>query len=325
MNGTADIIPMPGVTIVGQQPVSLYEANLVAEAAQRRLDVVSDTAPLLATLRARLNRLDTRIREQAHELSIARRRVREANLRAYSPQFSPRVYWGGVFLAFLGELAIAKAVLDFLEQPETESWMMAVTLGILVFASAKTTAKVVRQHMWRHGRWPEVALAAVANLALIFLFWEVAQLRTMLTGNEATGAANLAIQLVLYLSMVFWSMMQVDPELEAEQLAGRIRKLEAGLDGSIGLCKEREGLANQHNAALAKAETNIRTIEEDGAQRVYQYRDANALRRPAGSTPDWFAQPITSAAFEPLHLGRPVEQHPGTSHDIDTWDPQFRS
>jgi len=312
-----------GSIIIGSQPVAPYEANLIAQAAQKRLYIAGGARPLLARLSGRINRLDTCIGVEEHELAVARQRVRDADLRAHTPQFAPGVYWTGIALAITGELAIAKAALDFLDQPEPESWMMALTLGILVFASAKTTARMIRQRPWKLGRWSDVALAVLANLVLGFLFVQVAELRTLLSGNPASGVVNLAIQTTLYVAMVFATMGQIDPEHEAEQLAGRIRRLARTLNAAgTGLWPRRVALAEQHNVTLAKAEVAIRSIEEDASERIYQYRDANSRRRPEGTIPPWFQRPISGAAFEPIALGHPVDRHPNDSKTVAEWAPK---
>lgn len=290
--------------------VSPYEANLVAQAAQARLGIARAAATRLATLRASLNRLDDRIASTGAELARLRREAQDAGDRPWQPPIPPVLLWLAIALIFIGEMAIAKAAFDFLEQPELESWLMAGSFALLLLLAAKTTARVVRQHLWAHGRWPELIFAAVANAVILWLLLEVAGLRALLSEGGASSMANTLLQLGLYVAVGFVSLLQVPPCPQAEQRLARIARLDRRLHGAPhGLWPRRARLADRHNAALADAEARIREAEEDCAVRVYQYRDANARAR-SDAAPAWFRTPLPAGVFEPIDLGRPVDPHP---------------
>ena len=178
--------------------------------------------------------------------------------------------------------------------------------------AAKTTARVVRQHLWAHGRWPEVAFAVLANGLLVWLLFEVAELRALLSGGGASSMANTLLQLGLYVTVAFVSLLQIPPCPVAEQRLARIGRLERKLHGEgTGLWPRRARLADRHNQALADAEARIREAEEDCAERIYQYRDANARAR-TDAAPPWFRNGIPASLFEPLDLGQPVDPPPAS-------------
>jgi hypothetical protein len=124
--------------------------------------------------------------------------------------------------------------------------------------------------------------------------------------------ANTLLQLGLYITVAFVSLLQIPPCPVAEQRLARIGRLERRLHaGRTGLWPRRAHLADRQHQVLADAEARIREAEEDCAQRVYQYRDANARARK-DAAPPWFRNAIPAALFEPLDLGRPVDPHPET-------------
>lgn len=297
-------------TGTGRIAVSPYEANLVAQAAQKRLGLARAAATRLASLRASLNRLDDRIGTAAAERARLANEARDAGDRPWHPPIPPALHAGAIFAIFVGELAVAKAAFDFLRQPELESWLMAGSLALLLLLAAKTTARVIRQHLWAHGRWPEVAFAVVANAIFVWLLFEVAQLRALLSGGGASAMANTLLQLGLYAAVAFVSLLQIPPCHKAEQRLARIARLDRQLHATPqGLWHRRAKLADQHNMTLADALAGIRAVEEDCAERVYQYRDANARAR-TDETPAWFRNALPAAVFEPIDLGRPVDPHP---------------
>lgn len=218
---------------------------------------------------------------------------------------------GGRLTSDGGVLVLAKAGFDLLGAAEIEALAIAVTIGLLILVSSKTTSRVLRQKLWAHGRWAEVAMAIATNSAIAVLFWQVAVLRAQATGLPGTGFANFAVQSVMYLAMVYWSMLQLNPCPEAEQALDALNRLESRLHGARrGLWTRRVRIANEHNRALEEALVQVRAIEETAAARIYEYHDGVSQTRE-GPLPAWMARPIGPHLFAPLDLGQQVDCHPG--------------
>lgn len=290
------------------QVVAPYEANLVAQAEQKRLSIARPALVALARLRASINRVDHSLAHHGEELNDARRRVREGDNRAYAAALSRLGYWVGVTLLLVLEMTLNKGALDQLRIEELHAWMSAGFISLVNFFAAKSSARVLRQWPSMIGEPAPWLIALAANAALVASLSLLAGLRAQEAAASGTGFVFLALQLAGYSAILFLSFHQIDPSSAREQLTRLIQLLETRVDV---LWRERVALADRHNTGHEQAGVALRDIVQDCNERVYQYRDANMQAR-SGPSPDFFNHALSPMVFEPIDLGHQVDPHPAS-------------
>lgn len=296
----------PSAAIAGHQRVSPWEAARLAEAQAQRMAEVGAAAPALFAVRSEINRLDDRIRELVEERTLAWRALRDTGARAFVPPFAPFVFWLLIGLMLLLEVPVNAAALDFLRLPQLESWMLALFFGLANLVAAKTTARALRQGARLRGQHAEWAIAAAMNLVLLIAVWHVAELRSSALDGAATASAFVALQLLFYVAALFLSFQQTDPSPAAEQATRHLQRVSRALDGAW---RRRARLAGRHNVALERLRARLHAIEHECLRALALHRETSASEG-GGAAPDWHAEPLSSALFEPLDFGEPLDEHP---------------
>jgi hypothetical protein len=296
-----------GSIITGEQIVGHYEANVIAAAQQKRLAVAEAARPRLKALDASLNQIDAEIAHVAPALASARADMARDGLHPAKPQFTPGVYWGLMAVVLVAEAGVAHMGIQPLGLEDPVPMMLAATLGGITFLAAKSVAKVSRQ--WRHADRVEIGMAAITTGIFLALSIMLGQLRASTNPDPVAGWASLFIILFCFAAMVLLSALQIDPDRRAEELASRINRLEQQLHGKNGLWSRRRKIAEGYNALRDKTILKIEDWVHDAAERIAQYRNANARRRTT-QQPSWFAEPISTALFPYIDMGPAIDPSP---------------
>lgn len=323
----------------GQQLVAPHTANLIAQSEQRQQAVARRTLPALAALRPSLNNADRRRGRLEHDCSRVTRKIEALDKPKHGRDLPTWAYWLCAILFFAIEIPVTIGALSPLQIPEQSEPAVAIFISILNFFAAKTTARVVRQQVWRsgdHGGW---IIGLVLNLALVAMLIGLSVLRADAVaanvaaeaGQQMTISGTLApvvtqpstapatnapstlsyaffffVQLAGYLSILLLSFFQVDPDATREQLTKEADELHAGIETQW---QAREQDAARHNQLLASALLEVEEIRDDCRERCYQYQEGNVLWRTE-DIPAFFGTAISDDVFKPLFLGRMVEEHP---------------
>jgi hypothetical protein len=325
------------VTILAaQQVVAPYEANLIAQAQQKRLAMARPATRTLAGLRASLNRVDHALAHAAEILAEAR--SAGPGNRPYHADFSGVFYWAATIVILSLELALNKGAVEQLRMIPLHAWATAAFVSMMNFLCAKGTARVLRRRPWLIGRHPEWILALVATTTIIGALYQLGLLRALdmagdaiqsgginisLGGSLAGGGsaaapqagvatptspwAFLLLQADGYLAVMLLSFFQIDPDEERDQLSKRTRAAEKRLHE---LWTQRERLAILHNRTLAAANSDVEEIAHDLQERISQYRDSNMRARGAAELPAFFNFAVSSEVLKPIELGLMVDEHP---------------
>lgn len=337
------------VTILApQQVVAPYEANLIAQAQQRRLAVARSAVRILAGLRASLNRVDHALAHAAQILGEAR--SLGPGKRPYHADFSGIFYWTATIVILSLELALNKGAVEQLRMIPLHAWATAAFVSVMNFLCAKETARVLRRRPWLVGRHPEWLLALLATATIMGALYQLGLLRALdmagdalqsgeinisLGGSLAVGGSAVAQQpgavaptspwvFVLlqgggYLAVMLLSFFQIDPDEECDQLAKRTRAAEKRLHK---LWTQRERLAILHNRTLAAANSHVEEIGHDLQERISQYRDANMRARGNAELPSFFNVAVSSEVLKPIELGTMVDEHPRSIGAVVDGKPQ---
>jgi hypothetical protein len=148
----------------------------------------------------------------------------------------------------------------------------------------------------------------VANVALAYLIYRVAELRSLEADLVESSWTFFALQLAFYLATLFLSFLTVPPSAEAEQLDLRLTRARSALRR---LWHKRAKVAKIYNREREAAWLRIAKEEESGLAEVAEYRDCNLRARPRDDNgPSWFKTPIPQGVWRPIDIGEPVDEHP---------------
>lgn len=307
---TAAILPFArSHDIERYQSVAADEAVLVAHSESQRLAIVQRHAPALFGLRSELNRVDDALSDRADTYARLLARSGDICETRWAPPFAPWLYWVVMMAMLLLEIPVNAAAIDLLRLPEAESYMLAAFFALANMVAAKYTARTIRQ--WTPDAMPvrSVAVAAVANIALLFGLLALADMRAEAADGAGSPLTFLVLQLMFYtiaLLAAFWQTAPcADTELDGRQLQRAER--------AFRLCwQQRSRLAIKHNVVLAQIQAQMRREEHACARRVAMLR----ARRWAEDAADPLLEPITQANFQPIDLGEPVDHHPVSIEDV---------
>lgn len=301
---TASILPFARFAGVERfQSVAAEEAVLVAQTEAQRLVVVERYAPKIFGMRSELNRVDDVLADRADSYARLLHRCGGIGNVAWIPPFAPWIYWTAMLVMVILEIPVNAAAIDLLRLPVAESHMFATFVALANLVAAKFTARAVRQ--WDVDQAParSLAIAAIANAALLAGLLALAWMRADAVAGVGSPLAFLALQLMFYTVALLASYFQTPPSAETEQDSAQLRRAEHQLRQTW---KERARLARYHNIALARIQSKVRRLEHDCARRIAHCRS----RCWAGSPDAEPLEPITQANFQPLELGEPVDHHP---------------
>lgn len=285
--------------------VAPLELRLIAEINQSRVGIAEQAVPQLHGLRARLN-------EVQHELGIKAGEVIDIQheiVGSEVPQFvSPFGWWPKVLIPvmLILELPVNKAALDFLRLPQFESYALAIFFALVNFAAAKSTARVIRQEPFSLSNVRPWAIAFITNLALLYMIFRVAELRSLEASLTTASWTFFALQLAFYLATLFLSYLTIAPSAEDEQLSLRLTKGRAALRSNW---RKHAKVAKVYNRLRETTLLRIAKQEEAGLADVAEYRDHN-LRARSDAGPSWFSSPIPRTVWRPIDIGEPVDEHP---------------
>lgn len=301
---TASILPfVRSFGVERHQSVTAEEAALVAQTEARRLAIVNRHARTLFGTRSELNRVDDILSDRAETYARSVARFGALGGVAWTPPFAPWLYWVAMLLMLVLEIPVNAAAIDLLRLPEVESVMLATFFAIANIVAAKYTGRALRQWSPDHAPVRTIAIAVIANISLLAGLFALARMRAEAVDGAGSPWAFLVLQLMFYAIALFAAYMQTSPIAEAEQDAAQLRRVERQLRRAW---TQRARLARVHNVSLARIQLQVRRAEHECARRVAELR---ARRWPdvPGATP---LEPITTANFQPLDLGEPVDHHP---------------
>ena len=288
------------------QIMAPYEANIVAQAEQRRVTIALPALVGLAGLRASINRIDHALSHYTAELFVARSKMSDDDQRPYATEYSNRSFWLAVCVLLALELALNKSALDQLRIDELHAWMTAGFISVMNFFAAKSTARVIRQRPSLTSEPTPWIIALLVNMALITSLGQLAGLRAADAGIGGSALVFLALQLSGYLTVVFLAFHHLDPSSLREQLTKLIVCLDTRVEA---LWRERTTQANVHNTTHERARVALQGVVHDTSERIFQYRCAN-MRSRAGEPPHYFSASPSPDLFKPFDLGSQIDAHP---------------
>ncbi|MFN3371033.1 MAG: hypothetical protein ACK4Z0_05850 [Sphingomonadaceae bacterium] len=300
---TADILTLASGATGERIALSPAEAELLARAETARFRAVERGAPMLASLKARIDRLDSAIADRAETVRRLRTYASSTGLDGWAPPIPGWIFWPVMLVMLLLEIPVNAAALDLLRLPVLESYMLAGFFAIASLLGAKSTARAIRQ--WRaedHGR-RDLIVAIAVNAVLLVGLALMARLRAEASGEGAATLAFLALQLLFYAVAFVLAWLNTCPDAEAEQEMKRLRHAERALGRAA---RARTRLVARHNAGLQRLEARLGTIEQDCARRIHRLR-ARAAR---GGIAVAQLQPIDPSTFQRLGLGQPIRPEP---------------
>lgn len=304
--------------VTGYHMVAPYEANLVAQANQKRLKAARPVKSVLSEQRSAINRLDHNIRHESCELGAAWEKVRQMYSRPYQPEFTSRTYWSVMLLLAAIEIPLNAAALDFARLAVLETFVVAAGFGLLNFFGAKSFGRVLRQKSIASSAWRDCLVAASIGASLLFALTQFAELRRLDPRVGGSADAFLALQVTFFVVIVAVSYFHVDPDSAREQIHRTIARASARMDS---LWKMRVDLAAQYNSRLAECELALEEVMQDLHERIAQYRDGNFLAR-TDDAPKFMLSAIPASVFPPIILGVPIDPHPRIITEIvtPTWE-----
>jgi hypothetical protein len=296
-------------SISGHQPVAPYEAGVILRAEQKRIAVAKPALTAVASMRSVVNKLDYSLSHYTSELAAAWHKIREFEHQEFVPEFGSVVYWAAIILILVLEIPLNKSGLDTLGMTDFQAYFAAAFIAVVAFASAKGTARVLRQRPWIKGIRVDWIAAIVVNLVFLLMLWQIAVLRSSDSSQTGSAMAYLSLQLAGYLAAAWLTYFQIDPIGERELLNRQANGLETRVHETW---QERTALAKRHNELLTSTRQALDDIASDACERVCIYRDHNIRARNGGDTPSYFRVAVPRHAFPPIALGALVDEHPET-------------
>jgi hypothetical protein len=291
------------------QIVAPQEANLIAQAAQKRDRVAGVVRARMAPLDGALNALDHDLARLLRDFAAARAQRAALGPEEFRAALPTWLYWALVAILLYFEVALNKAALDHLGVDEVIAWESSIFISAVSFVAAKSTARVLRQRTWRSGGWPDILLAGATNAVFLASLAFVGLLRAADAGGQGDAAFYWLMLTGGYLAIMLASFLQIDPNGARARLDLAVARLTRAKQAKW-VRRSRE--AARRDSLLARGERLLSEIEGDLSERSAQYRDGN-LRGRASAPPSYFRQAISLAALAEIDLGRPVDAHPATA------------
>lgn len=219
-------------SISGHQPVAPYEAGVILRAEQKRIAVAKPALTAVAGMRAMLNKLDFSLSHYTSELHVAWRKIREFEHQEFVPEFGNAIYWLAITLILVLEIPLNKSGLDMLGMTDTHGYLVATFISVVGFATAKGSARVLRQRPWVKGIRVDWIAAIGVNAVVLLMLWQIAVLRSSDTSQTGSAMAYLFLQLAGYLAAAWLTYFQIDPIAERELLNRQANNLQAQVHGN---------------------------------------------------------------------------------------------